>query len=65
MLTHANILGEVEAVFDWVELGPDDALLGVLPPFHVLSQMANLLRPGQGARGLPRNPEHDRELLRR
>jgi long-chain acyl-CoA synthetase len=45
MLTHANILGEVEAVFNWVELGPSDALLGVLPLFHVLAQMANLLLP--------------------
>ena len=45
MLTHANILGEVEAVFHWVDLGPDDALLGVLPLFHVLAQMANLLLP--------------------
>ena len=31
MLTHANFLGEVDAVFNWVELGPSDALLGVLP----------------------------------
>src|SRR5437588_8039093 len=45
MLTHANILGEVEAVFHWVDLGPRDALLGVLPLFHVLAQMANLLLP--------------------
>jgi len=45
MLTHANILGEVEAVFNWVDLGPSDALLGVLPLFHVLAQMANLLMP--------------------
>jgi long-chain acyl-CoA synthetase len=45
MLTHANFLGEVEAVFDWIELGPSDALLGVLPLFHVLAQMANLLLP--------------------
>ena len=45
MLTHANFLGEVEAVFNWVDLGPTDALLGVLPMFHVLAQMANLLLP--------------------
>ena len=45
MLTHANFLGEVEAVFNWVNLGPDDALLGVLPLFHVLAMMANLLLP--------------------
>src|SRR5580700_5677175 len=40
MLTHANFLGEVEAVFNWIDLGPTDALLGVLPLFHVLAQMA-------------------------
>jgi long-chain acyl-CoA synthetase len=45
MLTHGNFLGEVEAVFNWVNIGPDDALLGVLPMFHVLAQMANLLLP--------------------
>lgn len=45
MLTHANFLGEVEAVFNWVDLGPNDALLGVLPLFHVLALMANLLLP--------------------
>ncbi len=45
MLTHANFLGEVEAVFNWVDIGPSDAVLGVLPMFHVLAQMANLLLP--------------------
>jgi long-chain acyl-CoA synthetase len=45
MLTHANLLGEVAAVFSWAQLGPEDAILGVLPLFHVLSQMANLLLP--------------------
>src|SRR6202051_1466314 len=45
MLTHANFLAEIEAVFNWIDLGPSDALLGVLPLFHVLAQMANLLIP--------------------
>jgi long-chain acyl-CoA synthetase len=45
MLTHANFLGEVEAVFNWVNIGPADALLGVLPLFHVLALMANMLLP--------------------
>src|SRR5208283_2976401 len=45
MLTHANFLGEVEAVFNWVDIGPPDTLLGVLPMFHGLAQMANLLLP--------------------
>jgi long-chain acyl-CoA synthetase len=45
MLTHGNFLGEVEAVFNWVDIGPNDALLGLLPLFHVLALMANLLLP--------------------
>ena len=45
MLTHANLLAEADAVFGWAHIGPDDAILGVLPLFHVLSQMANLLLP--------------------
>lgn len=45
MLTHGNFLGEVDAVFNWVNIGPNDALLGVLPLFHVLALMANLLLP--------------------
>lgn len=45
MLTHGNFLGEVDAVFNWVDIGPNDALLGLLPLFHVLALMANLLLP--------------------
>lgn len=45
MLTHGSFLGEVDAVFNWVNIGPNDALLGVLPLFHVLALMANLLLP--------------------
>lgn len=45
MLTHGNFLGEVDAVLNWVNIGPNDALLGVLPLFHVLALMANLLLP--------------------
>jgi long-chain acyl-CoA synthetase len=65
MLTHANFLGEVAAVFDWVELGPSDALLGVLPLFHVLAQMANLLLPlVKGSRVVYLETLNTTELLR-
>jgi long-chain acyl-CoA synthetase len=65
MLTHANILGEVEAVFAWIEIGPTDALLGVLPLFHVLSQMANLLLPlVKGSRVVYLETLNTTELLR-
>jgi long-chain acyl-CoA synthetase len=65
MLTHSNFLGEVEAVFDWVDLGPSDALLGVLPMFHVLAQMANLLLPlVKGSRVVYLETLNTTELLR-
>ncbi len=65
MLTHANFLGEVQAVFDWIDIGPDDALLGVLPLFHVLAQMANLMLPlVKGARVVYLETLNTTELLR-
>jgi len=65
MLTHANFLGEVEAVFNWVDIGPGDALLGVLPLFHVLAQMANLLLPlVKGSRVVYLETLNTTELLR-
>ena len=65
MLTHANLLGEVEAVFNWVDIGPGDAFLGVLPMFHVLAQMANLMIPlVKGARVVYLETLNTTELLR-
>jgi long-chain acyl-CoA synthetase len=65
MLTHANFLGEVEAVSHWIDLGPSDALLGVLPMFHVLAQMANLLLPlVNGSRVVYLETLNTTELLR-
>src|SRR5580658_3102026 len=65
MLTHANFLGEVEAVFNWVDIGPSDAFLGVLPMFHVLAQMANLLLPlVKGSRVVYLETLNTTELLR-
>jgi long-chain acyl-CoA synthetase len=65
MLTQANFQGEVEAVFNWVTLGPTDAFLGVLPMFHVLAQMANLLLPlVKGSRVVYLETLNTTELLR-
>jgi long-chain acyl-CoA synthetase len=65
MLSHSNIMGEVQAVFGWAEIGPTDAVLGVLPLFHVLSQMANLLLPlVKGARVVYLETLNTTELLR-
>jgi long-chain acyl-CoA synthetase len=65
MLTHANFLGEVEAVFNWIDIGPSDAVLGVLPMFHVLAQMGNLMLPlVKGARVVYLETLNTTELLR-
>jgi long-chain acyl-CoA synthetase len=65
MLTHANLLGEVNAVFGLLRIGPGDALLGILPMFHVLAQMANLLFPlVKGARVVYLETLNTTELLR-
>jgi long-chain acyl-CoA synthetase len=65
MLTHANLVGEANSVFGVVKVGPADALLGILPMFHVLAQMANLFLPlFNGARVVYLETLNTTELLR-
>jgi long-chain acyl-CoA synthetase len=65
MLTHANLLGEANAVFATLSIGPSDAVLGILPMFHVLAQMANLMLPlVNGARVVYLETLNTTELLR-
>jgi long-chain acyl-CoA synthetase len=65
MLTHGNMLGEVAGVRGWADLGPSDAVLGILPLFHSLAQMANLLLPlVNGARVVYLETLNTTELLR-
>ncbi len=45
VLTHGNLDAERQAAFAVVTVTETDALLGVLPLFHALAQMANLLLP--------------------
>jgi long-chain acyl-CoA synthetase len=45
MLTHENLITQVEAVLARLRAGPGDAILSVLPLFHALPQTANLLLP--------------------
>ena len=45
MLSQANLVGEIEGALGIFKIGPGDAILGVLPLFHALAQMANLLVP--------------------
>jgi long-chain acyl-CoA synthetase len=65
MLTHSNLVGEANAVFGVVTIGPSDALLGILPMFHVLAQMANLFLPlFNGSRVVYLETLNTTELLR-
>ncbi len=45
VLTHGNLLAEIEAVLEILPVNERDCVLGVLPLFHALAQMANLLLP--------------------
>lgn len=45
VLTHGNLLAEAEAVFARLELDENDSILGVMPLYHSLAQLANLLLP--------------------
>src|SRR6266850_6248880 len=65
MLTHANLLGEADAVFKFLKVTPTDSVLGILPLFHALAQMANLLLPlVVGARVVYLETLNTTELLR-
>jgi long-chain acyl-CoA synthetase len=65
VLTHKNLLAEADAIFSAVEVSPQDAILGVLPLFHALAQVANLLMPfAIGARIVYLEELNTTELLR-
>ena len=65
MLSHDNIRAESDAVFRLIDISPQDAILGVLPLFHALAQMANLILPlGAGARVVYLESLNTTELLR-
>jgi len=65
MLTQDNLMGEIESVFRYLDVRPTDAILGVLPLFHALAQMANLMLPlSGGARVIYLETLNTAELLR-
>jgi long-chain acyl-CoA synthetase len=65
VLTNDNLLAEVEAVFKFIQVTPKDSILGVLPLFHALAQMANLLLPfAAGARVVYLEQLNTGELMR-
>ncbi|MEO7156040.1 MAG: AMP-binding protein, partial [Vicinamibacterales bacterium] len=45
VLSHANLLAERDSAFAVVNVTDQDAVLGVLPLFHSLAQLANLFLP--------------------
>src|SRR6267154_4741281 len=65
MLTHANLVSEANSVLSIIKIDSSDALLGILPMFHVLAQMANLFLPlFNGARVVYLETLNTTELLR-
>jgi long-chain acyl-CoA synthetase len=65
VLSHGNLLAEAEAAFQVVHVDENDSILGVLPLFHALAQMANLLLPFLvGARVIFLEELNTAELLR-
>lgn len=45
MLTHGNIAANIQQVLDFVDIGPRDVLLGVLPQFHSFGMTVLTLMP--------------------
>jgi long-chain acyl-CoA synthetase len=65
VLTHRNLIAELDATFAVVSVSERDSVLGVLPLFHALAQLANLLWPfAVGARVVFLETLNSTELLR-
>ena len=65
MLSHANFTGEAYAAFGWAHIDSNDAVLGILPLFHVLALMTNLVLPLlMGARVVYLETLNAKEMLR-
>jgi long-chain acyl-CoA synthetase len=65
VLTHGNLLAELEGILRSVWLDERDALLGVLPLYHALALVTNLLLPlGIGGRVVYLETMNTTELLR-
>jgi long-chain acyl-CoA synthetase len=65
VLSHGNLIAEREAAFKIVTVSERDSVLGVLPLFHALAQLANLLLPlAVGARVVFLEQVSSTELVR-
>jgi long-chain acyl-CoA synthetase len=65
VLTHGNLLAERTGAFRVIYVDERDAILGVLPLFHALAQLANLFLPlTRGARVVFLETVNSTEILR-
>ncbi len=65
MLTHDNFYAETDSIFKVIALGPADSILGILPLFHALALVVNLLLPmAAGARTVFLESLNTTDLLR-
>ncbi len=65
VLSHANLIAERYSAFAVVNVSENDSVLGVLPLFHSLAQLANLLLPfAVGARVVYLETLSSQELVR-
>jgi len=65
VLSHANLIAERYSAFGVVDVSENDSVLGVLPLFHSLAQLANLLLPfAVGARVVYLETLSSQELVR-
>jgi long-chain acyl-CoA synthetase len=65
VLTHTNLIAERDAAIMVIDVSERDSVLGVLPLFHALAQLANLLLPfAVGARVVFVETLSSTELLR-
>ncbi|MGH9203573.1 MAG: AMP-binding protein, partial [Vicinamibacterales bacterium] len=65
VLTNSNLIAERDAAFQIISVTEEDSVLGVLPLFHALAQLANLLLPtAVGARILFLETVNSTELVR-
>ena len=65
VLTNSNLIAERDAAFQVISVSEEDSVLGVLPLFHALAQLANLLPPtAVGARIVFLETVNSTELVR-
>ena len=58
MLTHRNIVSNVEATLKSIEIRPDDRLLSILPSWHMFERMVEYVILSQGASIIHTNPRN-------